>query len=71
VKVPSDNPPGDCARHGEKSAELYEGLGFTVERHKVPEALVCKIPLELGEIAGMRTTLRKLLDALATADDRG
>jgi hypothetical protein len=37
----------------------------------VPEALVCKIPLELGEIAGMRTTLRKLLDALATADDRG
>jgi acetylornithine deacetylase/succinyl-diaminopimelate desuccinylase family protein len=40
VKVPSDNPPGDCARHGEESAELYEGLGFTVERHKVPEALV-------------------------------
>jgi len=40
VKVPSDNPPGDCARHGEKSAELYEGLGFTVERHPVPEALV-------------------------------
>lgn len=40
VKVPSDNPPGDCARHGEKSAELYEGLGFKVERHKVPEAYV-------------------------------
>jgi len=40
VKVPSDNPSGDCARHGEKSAELYEGLGFTVERHPVPEALV-------------------------------
>jgi succinyl-diaminopimelate desuccinylase len=40
VKMPSDNPPGDCARHGEKSAELYEGLGFTVEKHKVPEKLV-------------------------------
>jgi succinyl-diaminopimelate desuccinylase len=40
VKVPSDNPPGDCARHGERSAELYEGLGFIVEKHKVPEKLV-------------------------------
>ncbi len=40
VKVPSDNPPGDCARHGERSAELYEGLGFKVERHKVPEVTV-------------------------------
>jgi succinyl-diaminopimelate desuccinylase len=40
VKVPSDNPPGDTARHGERSAELYEGLGFKVEKHKVPEKLV-------------------------------
>ena len=40
VRVPSDNPPGDCARHGEKSAELFEGLGFKVERHPVPRALV-------------------------------
>jgi succinyl-diaminopimelate desuccinylase len=40
VKVPSDNPPGDCVRHGERSAGLYEGLGFTVEKHKVPEKLV-------------------------------
>jgi succinyl-diaminopimelate desuccinylase len=40
VRVPSDNPPGDCARHGEKSATLFEGLGFRVERHPVPEALV-------------------------------
>jgi succinyl-diaminopimelate desuccinylase len=40
VRVPSDNPPGDCARHGEKSAALFEGLGFAVERHPVPEALV-------------------------------
>ena len=40
VRVPSDNPPGDCARHGEHAAVLYEALGFTVERHPVPEALV-------------------------------
>jgi succinyl-diaminopimelate desuccinylase len=40
VRVPSDNPPGDCARHGDKAAELYEQLGFTVERHPVPHALV-------------------------------
>ncbi len=36
VKVPSDNPPGDCAAHGERAAELLEGLGLTVERHRVP-----------------------------------
>jgi len=40
VKVPSDNPPGDCAPHAKRAAELLEGLGFTVERHPVPEALV-------------------------------
>jgi acetylornithine deacetylase/succinyl-diaminopimelate desuccinylase family protein len=40
VKVPSDNPPGDCARHAEVTAGLLEGLGFAVERHKVPADLV-------------------------------
>lgn len=40
VKVPSDNPPGDCVAHAERAAELLEGLGFTVERHPVPEPLV-------------------------------
>lgn len=40
VKCPSDNPPGDCAAHAEVTAKLLEGLGFTVERHPVPQALV-------------------------------
>ena len=39
VKVPSDNPPGDCAPHAARTAELLEGLGWTVERHPVPDAL--------------------------------
>jgi acetylornithine deacetylase/succinyl-diaminopimelate desuccinylase-like protein len=40
VRVPSDNPPGDCAPHAERAAELLEGLGLTVERHPVPDALI-------------------------------
>jgi len=40
VKQRSDNPPGDCAPHAERAATLLEGLGFQVERHQVPEALV-------------------------------
>jgi len=40
VKIPSDNPPGDCAGHAEVAAGLLHGLGFEVERHPVPEALV-------------------------------
>ncbi|WP_425457165.1 M20/M25/M40 family metallo-hydrolase [Cupriavidus campinensis] len=37
VKVPSDNPPGDCDAHGKRAKTLLEGLGFQVEAHKVPE----------------------------------
>jgi succinyl-diaminopimelate desuccinylase len=40
VRVPSDNPPGDCDRPAAAVAGLLEGLGFTVERHKVPAGLV-------------------------------
>jgi succinyl-diaminopimelate desuccinylase len=40
VKIPSDNPPGDCSRSAEAVATLLEKLGFQVERHKVPENLV-------------------------------
>jgi succinyl-diaminopimelate desuccinylase len=36
VKVPSDNPPGDCVPHATRAAELLEALGFAVERHPVP-----------------------------------
>jgi acetylornithine deacetylase/succinyl-diaminopimelate desuccinylase-like protein len=39
VKTPSDNPPGDCASHAHITVTLLEGLGFTVEKHKVPDAL--------------------------------
>ncbi|GAB4065460.1 ArgE/DapE family deacylase [Ancylobacter sonchi] len=40
VRVPSDNPPGDCAAHAEVTGQLLEELGFTVERHPVPEPFV-------------------------------
>jgi succinyl-diaminopimelate desuccinylase len=40
VRVPSDNPPGDCAPHAERAAALLESLGLEVERHPVPERTV-------------------------------
>src|SRR5690349_12584171 len=40
VRTPSDNPPGDCARHAEIAAGLLEELGLTVERHPVLEDIV-------------------------------
>jgi acetylornithine deacetylase/succinyl-diaminopimelate desuccinylase-like protein len=40
VKVPTDNPPGDCAAHAARAKELLTGLGFKVEEHKVPAPLV-------------------------------
>jgi acetylornithine deacetylase/succinyl-diaminopimelate desuccinylase-like protein len=47
VKVPSDNPPGDCDRHAARTAELLEELGLAVERHPVPAETV--------KAAGMRS----------------
>jgi acetylornithine deacetylase/succinyl-diaminopimelate desuccinylase-like protein len=47
VKVPSDNPPGDCAPHASRAKELLERLGLAVEAHAVPRAAV--------EAAGMRS----------------
>ena len=40
VRVPSDNPPGDCAPHAAAAASLLEALGLTVTRLPVPDALV-------------------------------
>jgi len=40
VRQPSDNPPGDCAPHAARAAQLLEGLGFAVERLPVPDAEV-------------------------------
>jgi acetylornithine deacetylase/succinyl-diaminopimelate desuccinylase family protein len=47
VKVPTDNPPGDCAAHAARAKELLTGLGLTVEAHPVPAAQVAA--------AGMRS----------------
>lgn len=40
IRVPSDNPPGDCDPHAAVAAELLEAMGFKVERHPVPEPFV-------------------------------
>ncbi|MBM3342496.1 MAG: M20/M25/M40 family metallo-hydrolase [Betaproteobacteria bacterium] len=40
VKVPSDNPAGDCQRHADRAAALLHDAGFKVEAHYVPEDLV-------------------------------
>ncbi len=40
VKMPSDNPPGDCTPHAERTAGLLEAMGINVERHVVPPEAV-------------------------------
>jgi succinyl-diaminopimelate desuccinylase len=40
VQVPTDTPPGDNARHAERTAELLQSMGLAVERHPVPAAIV-------------------------------
>ena len=42
VRVPTDNPPGDCQAHALVAAEQLTVLGFEVEQHPVPAALVAE-----------------------------
>lgn len=42
VRVPSDNPPGDCALHGRFAADHLQELGFAVERHAVPADVLAR-----------------------------
>ena len=46
VRVPSDNPAGDCAPHAAATAPLLEALGFTVERHPVPSPAVAAVGMQ-------------------------
>jgi succinyl-diaminopimelate desuccinylase len=39
VRVPSDNPPGECRPHAARTRDLLLDLGFTVEEYPVPEEL--------------------------------
>ena len=55
VKTPSDNPPGDCAPHAARAAELLEAMGFTVERHPVPQEAV----REYGMQSAVNLVIRK------------
>jgi succinyl-diaminopimelate desuccinylase len=40
VRIPTDMPPGDNAPAAERTADLLTRLGFAVERHPVPAALL-------------------------------
>lgn len=40
VKVPTDNPPGDCAAHARRAQSLLESMGLPVEAHPVPQSAV-------------------------------
>src|SRR5260370_13729010 len=56
VKVPSDNPPGDCAAHADRAAALLQELGFAVERRQVPDRLA----RENGMISATNLIVRRL-----------
>jgi acetylornithine deacetylase/succinyl-diaminopimelate desuccinylase-like protein len=53
VRIPTDNPPGDCAPHAEAAAQRLRDLGLDVERFAVPQASV--------ESVGMKTATNLLV----------
>lgn len=40
VRVPTDNPPGDCAAHADRALDLIEKIGLSVEAYPVPAETV-------------------------------
>lgn len=55
VKVPSDNPPGNCAPHALRVVELLTLLGFHVECHRIPSDLV----MAAGMVSAMNLIVRR------------
>jgi acetylornithine deacetylase/succinyl-diaminopimelate desuccinylase-like protein len=37
VKIPTDNPPGACAAHADRTLKLLQALGFAVEAHELSQ----------------------------------
>ena len=56
VKVPTDNPPGDCAAHARKVQTLLEAMDIKVEAHPVPE----KIVRAVGMLSASNLIVRKV-----------
>ncbi|WP_256888338.1 M20/M25/M40 family metallo-hydrolase [Acidomonas methanolica] len=54
VQHPSDNPPGDCARHAEHTAALLRTMGLEVECHPVPQADVHRVGMVSATVLIMR-----------------
>jgi acetylornithine deacetylase/succinyl-diaminopimelate desuccinylase-like protein len=46
VRIPTDTPPGNNAPHADRTAELLTELGFEVEKHVVPAAVVKRAGME-------------------------
>jgi acetylornithine deacetylase/succinyl-diaminopimelate desuccinylase-like protein len=40
VKIPTDNPPGDCTPHAKQTQQLLRALGFNVEAYELPAETV-------------------------------
>jgi acetylornithine deacetylase/succinyl-diaminopimelate desuccinylase-like protein len=40
IRIPTDNPPGDCAAHARRTQALLEAIGLPVESHPVPSETV-------------------------------
>lgn len=55
VRIPSDNPPGDCAAHALKAAALLRELGLEVEEYPVPEP----VAREAGMISATNLIVRQ------------
>jgi acetylornithine deacetylase/succinyl-diaminopimelate desuccinylase-like protein len=59
VKVPSDNPPGNCAPHARRAAALLDSLGLAATQHIVPEPTV----RDAGMISAINLIVREQFGA--------
>ena len=55
VKTPTDNPPGDCAAHAQRTQILLQQLGFAVEVYPLPAATVSAV----GMISAVNLIVRQ------------
>ncbi|MFN8063020.1 MAG: M20/M25/M40 family metallo-hydrolase [Vicinamibacterales bacterium] len=63
MRIPSDNPPGECAAIAQRVEEELERLGLHVERHDVPRSAAPPAPVVLGWLGPRSDTPSLLLNA--------
>ena len=63
IRIPTDNPPGDCSAAATRVASEFDAVGLDVERYEIVPALGPPVPTVIGWLGPRTTTPDLVLNA--------